>query len=104
LTGYFVAKGSWYKTVITSQAMMISAGTAMTTTATILCFRKILRLFKAFLFDMATTNSRCYLAFLLPKVHPARQYNRPPLSFAGNSAECRMDVRFLPIGMNLYFP
>lgn len=63
---YFVARGSWYKAVITSQAMTISAGTAMTTTATIFCFSDILRFFEAFFFDMAATDSRSYLGLLLP--------------------------------------
>jgi len=54
---------------------MINAGTAMTTKHTILCFSELLRLFKAFFFDRAATNSRSYLDFLLPKVHAARQYH-----------------------------
>jgi hypothetical protein len=55
--------------------MMISAGTTMTTTATILRFSEILRLFNAFFFDRAATNSRSYLGFLLPKVYTARQHH-----------------------------
>jgi hypothetical protein len=55
---------------------MTNAGTAMTTTDTILCFSELLRLFKAFFFDRTVTNSRSYLGFLLPNVHAARQYQK----------------------------
>jgi hypothetical protein len=56
--------------------MMTNAGTAMTTTDTILCFSELLRPFKAFFFDRTVTNSRSYLGFLLPNVHAARQYQK----------------------------
>ena len=55
--------------------MIISAGTTMTTTATILRFSEILRLFNAFFFDRAATNSRSYVSFLLPKVYAVRHHH-----------------------------
>jgi hypothetical protein len=55
--------------------MITSAGTTMTTTATILCFSEILRLFNAFFFDRAATNSLSYLGFLLPKGYAVRHHH-----------------------------
>ena len=50
---------------------MTSAGTTMTTTATILRFSEVLRLFKAFFFDRAATNSRSHLYHIYQMFDPS---------------------------------
>jgi len=52
--------------------MMTNAGTAMTTTATILRFNEVLRLFKAFFFGLVATNSVSHVDFLLPPAYGER--------------------------------
>jgi len=57
-------------------------------------------------FGGGTTQPRIF--FMARSCHQ-RQFEFP-LGFLGRSpgfpgnSECRMDIRFLPIGMNLYFP
>jgi hypothetical protein len=50
---------------------MTSTGTTMTTTAIILRFSEVLRLFKAFFFDMAATNSRSHLYHIYQMFDPS---------------------------------
>jgi|GEM_PF-3273659 len=77
---------------------MINAGTAITTTDTILCFSELLRLFKAFFFEMAATNLRSYLGFLLPmpKVHAAAEGQGAWGGFCAN-APCALNHHIFQI-------